>query len=66
MSEGRDAKPSDTNMSANQEYRVELLFVLFLRYLQSLRSNQLRKVSDMASVAAQHSPLNTSKPLATS
>lgn len=54
------------NRLANQVYRVELLFVLFMRYLQSLRSTQLRKVSDMASMAAQHSPLNASKPLATS
>ncbi|EFZ01038.1 hypothetical protein MHUMG1_05352 [Metarhizium humberi] len=46
--------------------RVELLFVLFLRYLQSLRSTQLRKASDIASLAAQHTSLNVSKPLATS
>ncbi|KAG8415173.1 ADP/ATP carrier protein, variant 3 [Metarhizium acridum] len=46
--------------------RVELLFVLFLRYLQSLRSTQLRKASDIASLAAQHTSLHVSKPLATS
>ncbi|KAK2612948.1 ADP/ATP carrier protein [Conoideocrella luteorostrata] len=47
--------------------RVELLFILFLRYLQSLRSKQLRRATDMASAALQHSPLsNISKPLAMS
>lgn len=43
--------------------RVELLFVLFLRYVQSVRISQLRRTSDFASVAVQHSPLKFSKPL---
>ncbi|KAG5930692.1 hypothetical protein E4U42_000032 [Claviceps africana] len=48
--------------------RVELMFVLFIRYLQKLRSNQLQKAAAVAaSVAVQHSPLNNdSKPLALS
>ncbi|KAG5979825.1 hypothetical protein E4U55_004717 [Claviceps digitariae] len=47
--------------------RVELMFVLFLRYLQKLRSTQLRKAANITSAAVQHSPLNNgSKPLATS
>ncbi|KAG5936656.1 hypothetical protein E4U53_000174 [Claviceps sorghi] len=48
--------------------RVELMFVLFIRYLQKLRSNQLHKAAAIvASASVQHSPLNNgSKPLATS
>ncbi|GAB0146439.1 hypothetical protein EsHS_00006839 [Epichloe bromicola] len=47
--------------------RVELMFVLFLRYLVSLRSTQLRKAADIASAAVRHSPLsNASKSLVAS
>ncbi|KAG6004893.1 hypothetical protein E4U21_000620 [Claviceps maximensis] len=45
--------------------RVELMFILFLRYIHRLRSTQLRKAANIASNVVQHSPLtNGSKPLA--
>ncbi|KAG6018365.1 hypothetical protein E4U43_002524 [Claviceps pusilla] len=47
--------------------RVELMFILFLRYLQKLRSTQLRKAANIASAVVQQSPLNNgSKSLVTS
>lgn len=47
--------------------RVELMFVLFLRYLQSLRSTQLRKAAEVASAAVHDRSLSkTFKPLVVS
>ncbi|KAG6092333.1 hypothetical protein E4U30_005579 [Claviceps sp. LM220 group G6] len=37
--------------------RVELLFILFTRYFQTLLSNRLRKAANVASTVTQHSPL---------
>ncbi|KAG6124512.1 hypothetical protein E4U38_008427 [Claviceps purpurea] len=37
--------------------RVELLFILFTRYVQTLLSNRLRRAANVASTATQHSPL---------